>query len=256
VPIAPEDEPFFAPASPAADEGKRVGVLLCHGFTGTPQAIRPWAEHLSQQGFAVSVPLFPGHATSWQDCNRTTYRDWYAEAERAFEKLQSECDHVFVGGLSLGGFIALNLAVAKGRDVAGLLLVNPAINTERADAKLMPVLRHVVPMWPAIGNDIKKPGVLEHAYSKTPIKALATLFDAWKAMRPRLPEVTQPMLVFRSRVDHVVDATSGQIIMAGVSSRDLEEQILDNSYHVATLDYDAPVIFERSAEFIEQRTRP
>lgn len=259
MPIAPEDEPYTAPAphdgGGAARSGtgaRTVGVLLLHGFTGSPASIRPWAEHLNRAGYAVAVPLLPGHCTQWQDLNRHTYADWYAEAERAFEKLQSECERVFVGGLSMGGFLALNLAVEKGREVAGLILVNPAIGSERKDVKLLPVLKHVVPAFPAIGNDIKKPGMNERAYTKTPLKAIATLFAAFKALRPRLAEVTQPLLMFRSRVDHVVDPSSGRIIMSTVSSRDLEERILENSYHVATLDHDAETIYADSAEFIRR----
>ena len=251
MPIAPEDEPYAAPATGTVD-GKRVGVVVVHGFTGTPDSMRAWAEHLAAEGFAVSMPLLPGHATSWRDCNQTTYADWYAEVERAFEKLQSECDLVFAAGLSMGGFISLDLAVRKGREVAGLILVNPAVNTERKDAKLIPLLRHVVPAWPAIGNDIKKPGVTERAYSKTPVKAIATMFDQWKVVRPRLPEVTQPLIMFRSRVDNLVDPSSGRIIMSTVSSRDLEERILEDSHHVATLDNDAERIFTESAEFIRR----
>jgi carboxylesterase len=252
VPIAPEDEPYAAPAGPDAADGRRIGVLLVHGFTGSPASLRPWAEHLNREGYAVAVPLLPGHGTRWQELNGFTYADWYGEAERALEKLQSECDQVFVGGLSMGAFIGLNLALEKGRDVAGLVLVNPAINSERKDVKLLPVLKHLVPAFPAIGNDIKKPGMDERAYSKTPLKAISTLFAAFKAVRPRLAEVTQPLLVFRSREDHVLDPSSGRIIMSTVSSRDLEERILEESYHVATLDNDAETIFAGSVEFIRR----
>ena len=252
MPIAPEDEAYVAPADPDLTGGRRIGVLVSHGFTGSPASVRPWAEHLNAAGYAVSVPLLPGHGTSWRELNQLTFADWYAEAERAFEKLQSDCDQVFVAGLSMGAFIGLKIAVEKGRDVAGLLLVNPAINSERKDVKLLPVLKRVVPAFPAIGNDIKKPGVDERAYSKTPLKALASLFAEFKAVRPRLAEVTQPVLIFRSREDHVVDPSSGRIIMSTVSSRDLEERILEESYHVATLDNDAETIYADSVEFIRR----
>lgn len=252
MPIAPEDEAYAASADPDLTGGRRIGVLVSHGFTGSPASVRPWAEHLNAAGYAVSVPLLPGHCTSWQELNRLTFADWYAEAERSFEKLQSECDQVFVAGLSMGAFIGLKLAIEKGREVAGLILVNPAISSERKDVKLLPVLKHLVPAFPAIGNDIKKPGVDERAYSKTPLKAIASLFTEFKAVRPRLAEVTQPLLMFRSREDHVVDPSSGRIIMSTVSSRDLEERVLHESYHVATLDHDAETIYADSVEFLRR----
>jgi carboxylesterase len=248
VRIAAEDEPFYAPV-PA--DG-RTGVLLCHGFTGGPSSMRPWGEHLHDQGYAVAVPRWPGHGTTWQDLNTTTYDDWYAEAERAFEKLQTECDVVVVGGLSMGGCLALNLALEKRREVAGLVLVNPSVDTERKDVLLLPVLKHLRPSVRGIGSDVKKAGVVERAYPRAPLKAAHSMYRAMRTVRERLPEVTQPLLMFRSRVDHVVDASSSRLIRATVSSRDLEERILENSYHVATVDNDAPAIFAGSAEFVRR----
>jgi carboxylesterase len=252
VAIAPEVDAFAAEGSPIGPHGQRIGVLLCHGFTGNPSSLRAWAEFLSAQGYAVSVPRLPGHGTRWQDLNQTTYGDWYAEVEQAFEKLQAECDQVFVSGLSMGGCLALNLAVEKGRDVAGLVLVNPAVNSERKDILLLPVLKHLVPAFPGIGSDVKKAGVVESAYRRTPLKAAHSFFSSLKGMRERLPEVTQPLLLFRSRTDHVVDPSSGRIILSTVSSRDLEERVLEDSFHVATIDNDAPQIFAASADFIRR----
>ena len=252
MPIAPEEEAFAASGRPFAPGGQRVGVLLCHGFTGNPSSLRAWAEFLSERGYAVSVPRLPGHGTRWQELNATGYGDWYAEAERSFEKLPAECDQVFVAGLSMGACLALNLAEEKGRDVAGLVLVNPSVNRERKDVLLLPVLKHLVPSFPGIGSDVKRPGVVERAYPRTPLKAAHSYFSALPGVRTRLPEVTQPLLLFRSRVDHVVDPSSARIILSTVSSRDLEERVLEDSYHVATIDNDAPAIFTGSAEFIRR----
>ena len=256
MPIAPEDEPYAAPASPDTADGNRIGVLLVHGFTGSPASMRPWAEHLNKAGYAVAVPLLPGHATSWQELNKLTFADWYGEAERAFEKLRANCDQVVVGGLSMGGSLALRLAADRGREVAGIVLVNPAVNTERKDVLALPVLKHLVGSFPGIANDIKKPGVEEHGYTRTPLKAAHSMVSSWKLLRDDLPKVTQPMLMFLSREDHVADQSSARIIRGAVSSRDLSERMLENSYHVATLDTDAPIIFEESAEFIRRVTGP
>jgi carboxylesterase len=250
--IAPEDEPFTASGVPQGPDGTRIGVLLSHGFTSTPASMRPWAEFLHQQGYSVSVPLLPGHATRWQELNTTTYADWYAELDAAFEKLQSECDTVFVAGLSMGGCLVLDLAIRRGREVAGLVLVNPFVATTRKDAHFLPLLKLAVPSLAGISSDVKKPGVTERAYSRTPLRALHSLFQAMRTVRQGLPQVTQPLLMLRSRVDHVVDPSSGRLIMAQVSSRDLDERVLEDSYHVATMDNDAPLIFSSSAEFIRR----
>jgi carboxylesterase len=180
VPIAPSAEPFYADATPNAGDGQRVGVLLSQGFTGSPASMVPWGMHLAEQGFGVAVPRLPGHGTTWQELNRTRWADWYGEVERAFEKLRANCDQVVVGGLSMGGGLVLQLAADRGREVAGVMLVNAAVNTERKDVRALPVLKWLIPSFPGITNDIKKPGVEEHGYSRTPLKAAASMMLAWR----------------------------------------------------------------------------
>jgi carboxylesterase len=256
VSIAHTAEPFYADATPDPDDGQRVGILLSHGFTGSPASMVPWGRFLAERGYGVSVPRLPGHGTTWRELNRTGWADWYGEVERAFEKLRANCDQVVVGGLSMGGAQVLQLAADRSREVAGVVLVNPAVNIDRKDVLALPLLKHVVPSFPGIANDIKKTGVEEHGYDRTPLKATHSMLLAWKKLRDDLPKVTQPLLVFTSAEDHVVDPSSARIITGAVSSRDLTQRTLENSYHVATLDNDAPIIFEESAQFVRRVTRP
>jgi carboxylesterase len=251
VTVHPLAEPFLSDGDAASPRG-RVGVLLSHGFTGSPASMKAWGEYLAGQGYAVSVPRLPGHGTTWQEMNTTTWADWSAELARAFEELSAKVDRVFVCGLSMGGGLALRLTADHPDRVAGLVLVNPAVATDRKDVKLLPVLKHLVGGFPGIANDIKKPGVEEHGYTKTPLRAADSMFKGYKVLRGDLGAITCPVLVFRSAVDHVVDPSSARIILAGVSSSDTREEILENSYHVATMDNDAEQIFEGSAAFIER----
>jgi carboxylesterase len=253
VALAPHADPFSSDGAPD-DSGRRVGVLLSHGFTGSPASMVPWGKYLAEQGYAVSVPLLPGHGTTWQDLNTTRWEDWYQALEHSFDELRARTDQVVVGGLSMGASLALQLAENRGNDLAGLLLVNPGLSNTHPARHVRHVLKHLVPAFPGIKNDIKKPGQDEVAYDKVPLKAVASQMDAWKSVIRDLPKVTQPVLMFRSREDHVVDPASGRYVMSMVSSRDLTERILENSYHVATLDNDAPQIFEESAEFIRRVT--
>jgi len=246
--------PLSLPARPELTGGRRVGVLLSHGFTGSPASMRPWGEHLAAQGYGVQVPRLPGHGTSWRECNTTTWDDWYGEIARAFDQLCLDHDAVVVGGLSMGGALALQVAADHPDRVSGLVLVNPAVATKRWDVKLLPVMKHLVPSFPAIGNDIKKPGGNEHAYDRTPLKAIHSLIRAWKPLIADLPRITAPLLYFRSAEDHVVDDSSQPIITGGVSSKEVSVRRLPESYHVATLDNDAQMIFEESAEFIRKVT--
>lgn len=245
MPVRPGAEPF-------RHDGGPVGVLLCHGLTGSPVAMRPWAEYLADAGCTVSLPRLPGHGTTWQEMSLTRWEDWYAEVDRAFRDLRGRCEQVVVAGLSMGGTLALLLAERRGADVDGIVVVNPSVLSRDRRLKLLPALRYAVPTLPAIGGDIKKDDVTEGAYDRTPLKALYSLTKLWAIVRRDLPRVHQPLLIFHSRVDHTVEPENAGVVLAGVSSTDAELRTLENSYHVATLDYDAERIFAESLEFVQR----
>src|SRR5664279_2867243 len=115
---APDEQPFAA-------DGGRIGVVLSHGFTGTPATMRPWADHLAAAGFTVRLPLLPGHGGTWQQTNRTRWPQWYGAVEQAYEQVAARCDTVFAAGLSMGGTLVTRLAEQKENAIAGLILVNP-----------------------------------------------------------------------------------------------------------------------------------
>jgi carboxylesterase len=244
--------PLLPGAEPYRHEGGPTGVLLCHGFTGSPQSMRPWAEHLAARGLTVSVPLLPGHGTRWQDLQVTGWPDWYAEVDREFGALARECERVVVCGLSMGGALALLLAARHGPAVAGVALVNPSVKADGAQVRAVPLLRHVVPSVPGIASDIAKGGVEELGYDRTPLHAVYSLTRLWRQVQAELPRVDQPLLVFTSRVDHVVHPSNSELVLARTASRDVTHRVLERSYHVATLDHDAPGIFAGTAEFVER----
>lgn len=244
--------PLMPGAEPYRHDGGEIGVLLCHGFTGTPQSMRPWGEYLAARGLTVSVPLLPGHGTRWQDMQLTGWQDWYAEADRALRELTGRCSQVFVCGLSMGGTLALRLAARHGSAISGLVLVNPSVKADSVQLKAVPVLRHVVPSVRGIASDIAREGGAEIGYDRTPLRAVHSLTRLWQVVRPGLPLVTQPLLLLHSRTDHVVHPSNSAVVLGSVSSTDVTERVLERSYHVATLDHDAERIFAESYDFIER----
>lgn len=246
--------PLLPDAQPFSHDGGPIGVLVLHGFTGQPKSVKPWGQHLANAGFTVRLPRLPGHGTRWQDMNLTRWEDWYGEAERNFAELSEKCEKVFVMGLSMGGSLALRLAENHGDEIAGLVIVNPAVHTERHDRHLLPLLQLFVPAFPGITNDIKKPGQDEGGYTRIPLKAAYSLQDMWKHVKQDIAKVTQPLLVLRSAEDHVVEPSNSAYILSHVSSNDVEEILLEDSYHVATIDNDAELIFKSSVDFVARQT--
>ncbi|MFF9121970.1 alpha/beta hydrolase [Streptomyces sp. NPDC014889] len=243
MPVLPGAEPF-------RHEGGEVGVLLCHGFTGSPQSLRPWGQYLAERGLTVSLPLLPGHGTRWEDMQLTGWPDWYAEVDRELRILRESCARVFVAGLSMGGALALRLAARHGDAVAGVVVVNPANKVHGLSAYALPVARHVVRTTKGIASDIALEGAAELGYDRVPLHAAHSLRNFFRMLDGELPQVTQPLLLLRSPQDHVVPPADSARILGRISSTDVTEVLLEHSYHVATLDHDADRIFDESYAFV------
>jgi len=243
--IHADHSPF---SSPFTGDGPSIGVAVSHGFTGSPHGVRAWAQSLADAGFAVRMPLLPGHGTSWQELAGTRWQDWYRAYDAAYLELEAECDHVFTAGLSMGGALALRVAAL--RPVSGTIVVNPGLVIDDPRAPFAGALKFVLKSTPPIANDILKPDMDEGAYPRTPVAAAHELNKMFKDTVRLLPRITAPVRVFRSTVDHVVSDSSIAALRRGLTHAPLQLSALENSYHVATLDNDAPEIFSGTVDFI------
>jgi carboxylesterase len=246
--IIPGAEPWSAPGGPH-------GALVVHGFTGNPQSMRGLAEALHGAGYAVELPLLPGHGTSVDDMIGTGWADWSAAAEAAYEGLAARVDRVVVAGLSMGGALALWLA-ARHPGIAGVVCVNPVVEVgdEMVDA-IRQMVEGGVDRIPAIGGDLADPAAHEMAYDATPLRPLLSLADVAAETVDDLAKIACPLLLMTSPQDHVVDPHNSDVIAERVSGP-VERVTLERSYHVATLDYDKDLIVERAIEFAGRVTAP
>lgn len=244
--LIPGAEPFTA-------EGGPHGVLVLHGFTGNPGSMRRLAEACADAGFAVELPRLPGHGTTVEDMLTTTWDDWSAEAEAAYERLAERTDEVVVAGLSMGGGLTAWLG-SRHPEIAGLVFVNPAV---AADPDMLAVVRAAVDdgdeLMDGIGSDIADPDVVESAYAQTPLPPLLTMLEAAEELQPGLAEITCPVLIMTSPEDHVVPPSNSDHLAASVRGP-VERISLDRSYHVATMDYDKELIESATVEFARKVT--
>ena len=231
--------------------GGKIGVLVIHGFTGSPVSVKPWAEFFNQQGYTVSTPCLPGHGTNWQELNETTWQQWYEKVEQSFVELQSKCDRVFVAGFSMGAALALKLSQIRGSEIEGLILLNASVQDRRLILKLTPLLKFLIPSIKKGPTDIAKPNPPKHSYARTPLKALDSLRKLWASVERDLYLVDLPLLVAYSRHDHAVDPESSFKIVDKVSSVDVREIVFEKSFHNVPLDYDLEKLNIESKLFIE-----
>lgn len=228
-----------------------IGVVLVHGFTGSPAAMRPWAEFLNARGYTVRVPLLPGHGTKPADLNQIQWPAWPAKVTAEIVELQKHCSQIFVAGLSMGGGTTLHVAAEMGDKLSGIILVNPMIHVRGVSPALALVISRVVKFGKSVGNDIKRTGVTEYSYDKMPYQGIHQLLTMLQLTRAALPSIKVPLQLFHSADDHTLPVLNTEIIMREVGSTNKSRIELLNSFHVATLDHDSELIFANSLTFIE-----
>jgi carboxylesterase len=249
----PGAEPWSAAGS---EEWGETGVVLVHGLTSSPVVTRPLGQRLAAEGYAVEVVLLPGHGTSHRDLARTRYADWFGSVEHTVEHLRHSCRRIVLVGHSMGGTIGLDLASRRPDAVHGLAVVNPSVLAPHQPlARFGPVLQHVLPYLPrdVAGmptDDIRRPGVREHAYALVSTKATQSFLRELPRIRAQLPDLTHPLLVVWSTEDHTVAPDNGRALRELVGSEDVTELELERSYHLPMLDYDAPRLEEEVVRFV------
>jgi carboxylesterase len=231
------------------DDGE-VGVLVLHGFTGSPATMRPVADALVDAGYSVSVPRLPGHGTDVEEMLTTGFDEWSAEVAAAYATLASRARSVVVVGLSMGGTLAAWLA-ARDPAIAGVVFVNPAVAP--IDPALVAMIDDMLAagetIAPGVGSDIADPEATEDAYAGSPLAPLKSLAVAINELQGALRDIACPVLIMTSPNDHVVDPAASDLLADAVSGP-VERVTLERSYHVATLDYDKQLVIDRTLDFV------
>lgn len=231
-------------------DGGPTGVLMVHGFTGSPASMRPVGEWLASQGLSVEGVRLPGHGTSTDDLRTRRWTEWVDETAHGLDALREHCGTVVVFAQSMGGCVALALAASRPHDVDGLALANPYVFDPRLLG--LPVGRRFLRNVKGIANDISKPGQDELGYPQIPVPAIVEMSAMMKMVRAALPQIHAPVIVFRSATDHVIPRSNATRVLDRIGSDRKELVLCTNSFHVVTLDHDAPLVRERTLAFAHE----
>jgi carboxylesterase len=236
-------EPFFF-------KGNDIGVLVSHGFTGTPQSMRYYGEALHRTGYTVIGPLLKGHGTTPTDMASTTAQDWIESLKEALERLRQMCSSIFITGLSMGGTLSLYMAAIYPDAFKGVITINAAVQLETPELAEIAFDPQAPINVPGIGSDIKDPNSKELAYLEVPVSSIKEGYALSSVTKDLLPRIRCPVFVITSREDHVVSPTNGRLIFNRLTTSRIDSLWLDDSYHVATIDNDKDLICEQACSFI------
>jgi len=103
---------------------KKRGILIIHGFIGSPDEVSILSNYLQEKGYLVSVPLLPGHGLDKDLLYKVKAADWIKEVEKAYLELSDFCNSIFVIGFSMGGLLAAHL---HDYGISGLVTVNTPV---------------------------------------------------------------------------------------------------------------------------------
>jgi carboxylesterase len=251
------------------------GVLLVHGLTGTPNEMRVLGKALNRHGYTVHGVQLAGHGGDVEDLLATGWRDWYASVEQAAERLLHRVDRLFVGGLSMGALLALKLAAEQPQRIAGVGVYGATFRYDGWNIPMKARLSFLLPWFKrlnigrtrmfmeespyGIRDDNLRARVVAamHGEDSTaaglpgnPWHALAELYELSAHVRRLLPRVTAPCLVAHAREDDVASLRNAERVLRGVRAP-TEMLVLDDSYHMITIDRQRRLLADRSARFFD-----
>jgi len=251
--------------------GGRTGVLLIHGLGGTPIELRFIAQGLARAGHTVYCCQLAGHCGTPEELRRSTWQEWCASVAAAHDRLKQHCDIIFAGGLSMGGILALHLAQSRPEAVHGLLLLAPTL---KLDGWSMPwysrVLHYVRPTPIRLEFDLaeREPYGLkdervrslvvssmqsgdsgEAGIFSTPMRSFANFNALVSAVKRDLGKVRQPALIVHPRQDDMASLKNAHYLETHLGGL-VETLVLDDSYHMVTLDQQRHLVAERTQGFV------
>ncbi len=248
--------PLEVPIKPLPKH-KKVGVLLLHGFTGSLDTVNGLLPYLEKAKLPFRMPVLRGHGTSYQDLQGVTAEDWYEDAEAALLELAEEVDRVVVVGLSMGGLIALNLAMRHADKIAGVATMAAALRFADPLSVATPLMAKLFKTWPspeAFQDETLRANNTN--YPRFTTDSFASLYRYSKETESRLGDVDVPIAVLQSKKDTVVAPVSANIIYRDVASKHREIHWFERSGHEMGQDMEREAVFERVMGFVEKFRKP
>jgi len=253
--------------------GNDIGVLLLHGLTGTPVEMRYVGRGLAKAGYTVYGAQLAGHCGNESDLAATGWKDWVSSANHAFDFLRQRVRKLFIGGLSMGAIVSLHLASRRPGEVDGLLLYGPTLKYDGWTIPWYSFLLKLLISTPigkryvfmekhpyGIKDDRLRARVVKNMLSGNSADAgLAglpsfCLKEMWRlsdVVEADLPKVVAPSLILHARNDDVASLKNPLKILAGIAGP-AELVLLNDSYHMITVDRERELVVERSIDHIQR----
>lgn len=257
--------------------GGKSGVVLIHGVTGSPFELRYLAKQLNKAGFTVKVPILAGHEGDIKYLKKTTWQDWYKTIEEVIIELDKSCNEIFVGGLCAGALLSLHAAYKCGPIVKAVAAMSTTIKHNGWGipwyGKITTFLNNNTPLRYFMSfPDTEACGIKHERLSRIVTKGLkdnsiayysmpgVTMYQINKLSKvvvSELSEIITPTIILHSIEDDIATIKNVDILEGNLASKIIHKVILDDSYHVITMDNQRDIVAKEIIaffkNFIQQR---
>jgi len=221
---------------------KKVGCLIIHGFAGNLEEIEPLNKYLLSKGFMTLCPKLEGHTGRKKDLAKTNYSQWIKSAEEGLLKLKTQCEEVILIGFSMGGLIAMNLAL-KHRISALITLSTPIYYWD-----IKRVMLNIVDDFSNMSFANSK-SYIRSAF-RIPFTAMINFKLFLSRTKPMVNELNCPLFVAQGLIDDTVNYKSADYIYTKAASKIREVRYYDNSKHIICCGEDKEKLFKDISLFI------
>jgi len=243
--------------------------VLLHGLRSTPREFGLIALPLRNRGIELITPCIAGYSLDARD-DRTTWRQWLAEASAAIADAVPS-GPVVLGGLCAGALLAASLALELPHRVTGLVLMSTtfdfdgwaqtrwrhlrrlgyALGFDRwirvAERDPFGVKNEKIRAW--IAREMQQRAGSAAGPSTLPLWAIREVDRLKDHVRARLHCLTSRTLMLHARDDEVCTLASAQRSMHALAATDKRLVVLENSYHMITIDNDRQRVSDELRDF-------
>jgi len=235
---------------------RKLGVVLVHSYLAVPEEVKSLARYLRRRGVWVYAPRLPGHGTSAIDLAQRKYREWVEAVETGYILMSAICDRVVVGGMAVGGNLALDLA-ARVSAVAGVFAICPPLALRDYSSSFMPAMD----VWNRILNRMTRGehdrqffdfshGDLQVNYPRNPVAGVKEIGDFLESINKSYAAISQPALIIQADKNPVVDPKGSMQLYDDIGSPDKDFRMLSFDRHILINGEGAERVFREIGDFV------
>lgn len=275
APVAAPKASISKPNAPRAVNlpGGHSGVLLFHGLSSTPLELQYLGRGLHRAGHTVRIAVIEGYSHGMPSPSQRNHKAWAEAAVAEFDRMRQHCDTLAVGGLCIGALLSLHVAASRPAAVSHVLALATTLHYDGWAApwtRWMLPLARILPWTDNIASKEREPfglkderlrawiaaqmkesGGSDAGAAMLKVRDLLEAQNLMRVVRQGLKRISAPTLLVHARDDDVATPRSAFEVAAGVSSSRVHCVLLNDSYHMISIDKEKTRVLAEMKDFLQ-----